>query len=75
VVSRTKTQTRKVKTMRHYYTNDAGQIFVVFNSSRKGLLNVSLNTGSREFLGYVRTLEDANILIRAKFGDGVRKVA
>jgi len=61
--------------MRHYYTNDAGQIFVVFNSSRKGLLNVSLNTGSREFLGYVRTLDEALDLIQTKFGDGVRKVA
>ena len=61
--------------MRHYYTNDAGQIFVVFKSSRKGLLNVSLNTGSRDFLGYVYCLDEASELIKNKFGEGVRMVA
>ena len=73
----TKTHTNGVETMiaTRYFTNDTGQIFRVAKSSHPGLLHVSLNTGSCDFLGYAENINSAVAIITCRFGGGVRRLA
>jgi len=50
-----------------FHHHHAGLVFYVFTSSRHGLLNVSLSCGGCDFLGYVRTPEEAITLIETKY--------
>lgn len=54
------------------FEHENGHSFVIFKSSKPDWLNVSLTTGSKDFLGYVNTIQEGIELIESRFGPGIK---